>query len=622
MSLQFFLDDYCMDALKCFTLRLLFLVKLALFWLIFFVSMRLIFMLYHFGQLPSLSAYDWIKIFSLGGWMDFSLIGYILLLSGIFISLFFFTGRITQLVFKYFNLFLLTFFVLLLVSDMELYRHWGYRIDATPLFYLKTPEEAFASLKFWLILVLFLFSLLLIFSFSKFYHFLIGRMRLDKGKWWMVPIFLFLSATMIIPIRGGLGVAPMNPGKVYFSHNLFGNHAALNGVWNMIYGLTMLKSMGKQYPDYISAKEADPYIISFEITNDDAPKVLKTTKPNIVVILLESFTSKFIMPLGGLEGVTPNLNKLCKQGLLFSNIYASGDRSDKGLVSILGGFPAQSTQSIILYPPKSIKLPTLSRCLDSVGYYTSFYYGGDPDFANIRTFLYSARFNRIISQTDFPRSFNFGKWGVPDEYVFQKLLSDLDEAETPFFKFFFTLSSHEPFEFPDEPVFPEHNAVDKYASSVYYTDYWLGRFFDEVSKKPCWDNSLFILLADHGHRLPGNNRIYESAKFEIPMLWLGGALDTVGVVSRIGSQIDLARTLLYQLDIDANEFAFSRNLLSNSNKQFAYYAFNDGFGFITDSCQFIWDHRGQIDILNNCNEEIRKEAFSYFRYYHDFFLGL
>jgi phosphoglycerol transferase MdoB-like AlkP superfamily enzyme len=584
--------------------------------------MRLIFMLYHFGQLTSLRLYDWIKILTLGGWMDLSMIGYILLLSGILISFLFFSGKITQIVFKYFNLFLLTFFVLLLVSDMELYRHWGYRIDATPLFYLKTPEEAFASLKFWLILILFLFSLLIIFSFYKFYHFIIGRIRLENGRWWIVPIFLFLSATMIIPIRGGLGVAPMNPGKVYFSQNVFVNHAALNGVWNMVYGLSMLKSMGKQYPDYISAEDAEKYINSFGFKNDDAPKVLNTRKPNIVVILLESFTSKFIEPLGGMEGVTPNLNKLSEQGLLFSNIYASGDRSDKGLVSVLGGFPAQSTQSIMLYPPKSIKLPTLSRSLYSMGYNTNFYYGGDPDFANIRTFLYSARFNKIISQSDFPRSLNFGKWGVPDEHVFQKLLSDLDEAEKPFFKFFFTLSSHEPFEFPDESAFPGHNTVDKYASSIYYTDHWLGWFFNEVSKKPYWNNTLFILLADHGHRLPGNNKIYEPEKFSIPMLWLGGTLDTIGVVPQIGSQIDLVRTLLYQLDVDANEFVFSRNLLSNSNKQFAYYAFNDGFGFITDSCQFIWDHRGQIEILDNCNEEKRKEAFSYFRYYHNFFLGL
>lgn len=106
------------------------------------------------------------------------------------------------------------------------------------------------------------------------------------------------------------------------------------------------------------------------------------------------------------------------------------------------------------------------------------------------------------------------------------------------------------------------------------------------------------------------------------MLWLGGPLDTVGVVSRVGSQTDLARTLLYQLNIDASRFIFSRNLLASSEKHFAYYAFNDGFGFITDSCRFIWDHQGQAEIFNSGCEGIKNDAFSYFKYYQDYFLGL
>jgi len=611
-----------MNPLRSLTQRVLLLLKLAIFWLSFFLSMRLLFMLYHFGQLSSLSITDWIKIFVLGAWMDLSLTGYILLLSCILITLFFLSTRTLLTIFKYINLFLLIIFTSLLVSDMELYRHWGYRIDATPLFYLKTPGEAFASLEIWLIITLVISIGLLVYAFFRYYQFLVGRSELEKGKLFVAPVFLFLASTMIIPIRGGFGVAPMNPGKVYFSRNIFGNHAALNGVWNMIYGLTMLESMGKEYPRYITAQEAESHIASFDIQNDAAPKILKTDRPNIVLILLESFTSKFIEPLGGMQGVTPNFNRLSQQGLLFSNLYASGDRSDKGIVSVLSGFPAQSRRSIIQYPPKSAKLPKFSKILDFLGYHTSFYYGGDPNFASISTFLYSARFGQIISQSDFPASIDRGKWGVPDEFVFQKLISDLDKAETPFFKFFFTLSSHEPFVFPAEPFFPDNNTLSKYASSVYYADQWLGYFFDEVSKKPYWDNTLFILIADHGHRLPGKNQVFEPEKFAIPMLWLGGPLDTVGVVSRVGSQTDLARTLLYQLNIDASRFIFSRNLLASSEKHFAYYAFNDGFGFITDSCRFIWDHQGQAEIFNSGCEGIKNDAFSYFKYYQDYFLGL
>lgn len=579
-------------------------------------------MLYHFEQSAPLAFREWIGIFANGIRMDLSFTGYILLLSGVFIALLFFTSKGTYLFFKYFTLILLVIFTLILAGDMELYRNWGYRIDATPLFYLKTPGEAFASIKIWLILVLLILSFLIILVSIKLYLKLVLKTPLLKGKWWMVPIFLFLSATMIIPIRGGFGVAPMNPGKVYFSHNVFSNHAALNGLWNMIYGMTMLESMSKRYPDYLSAEEADSFYNSLDIRNDKAPHILKTSRPNIIILMLESFTSKIIESLGGLEGVAPNLNKLTKQGLLFTNIYASGDRSDKGLVSILSGFPAQSTQSIILYPPKSVKLPTISEMLDSAGYNTFFYYGGDPDFANIRSYLYSAKFRNFTTLADFPNSQNFGKWGVPDQFVFQRLLTDLEEAKSPFFTLLFTLSSHEPFEFPEESAFQGSDEESRFLSSVQYTDRWLGWFFNEAEKKSWYDSTLFIVIADHGHRLPGGNKNYESKKYAIPLLFVGGALDTLGVVSQVGSQIDLARTLLYQLDIDANKFTFSRNLLSQSRKQFAYYTFNDGFGFVTDSCLFIWDHTGQAAIHDNCSEANKKNAFSYFRYYYDYFLKL
>ena len=186
----------------------------------------------------------------------------------------------------------------------------------------------------------------------------------------------------------------------------------------------------------------------------------------------------------------------------------------------------------------------------------------------------------------------------------------------------FTLSSHEPYDIPEEPVFPATTEENKYLSSISYTDKWLGWFFEQAKQRPWFDNTLFVLIADHGHRYPGATRYYKPEKFAIPMLWLGGAIDTVGVNSKIGGQTDLARTLLNQMEISASDFILSKNLLSEEVDEFAYYAFNDGFGYVEPNGVFVWDHVGQRAVTDTPNDSLRHNAFSYFSYYHKFFLGL
>ncbi len=554
--------------------------------------------------------------------MDLSIVGYIMLLVLLVVAVLFFSGKVTKKVVNTITIILLAVFSVVVVVDLELYRNWGYRIDAAPIFYLKTPGEAIASVKGWFVVLFSLFSILL-FSVSYFvYTIAVGKTKLAKAKWWSIPIFVFFASTMIIPIRGGFGIAPMNPGKVFFSSNLFSNHASLNVVWNLIHSITKSGKMYKEYPNYAKEAESKQFYESLNIGKESADEVLNCEKPNVVIILLESFTAKVIEPLGGVEGVTPNFTKLSDEGLLFTSIYASGDRSDKGIIAVLSGFPAQSTQSVIKHTVKASKLPSISNSLYKEGYSTTFYYGGDPDFANIRSFLYNANFKSIVTQDDFPKPLRSSKWGVHDEHLFKRLLTDLDSARAPSFKLLFTLSSHEPFDFPGEQAYPATSEENKFLSSVNYSDKWLGWFFDQAKQKSWYDNTLFVLIADHGHRYPGSTPYYESEKFAIPMLWIGGALDTIGTNNQIGGQVDLAQTLLYQLGVESGDYFFSRNLLSNKKNPFAYYVFNDGFGFVTSEGLFVWDHVGQRTIVDAPNDSIKQTAFLYFSNYQRYFLGL
>ncbi len=585
-------------------------------------------MLYSYSHTSQILTSDWWNILIRGAWMDVSLIGYILLLSGLVFALLSFSKDIwIRGFFKYYTIILLVIFSFIIIPDLELYQNWGFRIDATPLFFLKTPGEAFASTPVFKTILLFILTGVVIVSFYIFYKRWVANKSsiFEKGKWWYIPSFVFFSALMIIPIRGNFGIAPMNPGKVYYSQNMYCNHAALNPVWNMMYSLSKSSSMYKRYPDYIDKAKANSISPTLMVNNGETKPVLKNNRPNVVLILLESFNSKNIETLGGLKDVTPNFNTLSKQGILFSKLYASGDRSDKGIVAVISGFPAQPTKSVIKYPLKSQKLPTISGVFDSLGYSTSFYYGGNPDFANIRSYLYSSKFRRLVTQDDFPISTQNSKWGAHDEFVFERLIADCDSAKAPFFKMIFTLTSHEPFEIPAKPKFKGDEDETKYINSIYYTDSCIGSFINKAKTKEWYKNTLFILIADHGHYYPGKDLYYVPRKFAIPMLWFGEVLNVNSlIVSKTGSQVDLASTLLSQLGVKTHQFKFSKNLLSDGVKPFAYYVFNDGMGFVTDSSAVVFDHTSKKFILKEgINvDKTSDEAFSFLEFYQDYFLSL
>ena len=154
-----------------------------------------------------------------------------------------------------------------------------------------------------------------------------------------------------------------------------------------------------------------------------------------------------------------------------------------------------------------------------------------------------------------------------------------------------TLSSHEPFEVPMEPVFKGHDDLTKFRNSIYYTDRSLGMFLDWAKTTEWWNNTLVVIVADHCRRNSSDVLVYSEEIFKIPMLWLGGVLVKTGIIiEKTGSQVDIPITILHQLDLDDN-YPFSKDLLSPESRSFAFYTFNEGFGFITDSSKYIYDHK-------------------------------
>jgi len=311
---------------------------------------------------------------------------------------------------------------------------------------------------------------------------------------------------------------------------------------------------------------------------------------NVLLIILESFSNKVISSLGGMNGITPCLDSLCEKSIVFTNFFASGDRSDKGLISIFSGFPAQPTTSIIDYPAKSQQLPFLFKTFSNEGYNTAFYYGGDLNFANFKSYFSNSGLHKTITSDDFSRKEHIQKWGVPDGILFAKLLEDLENNPSPFFYSCFTLSSHEPFDVPMAPVFGTKSRDELSKNGFYYTDYELSNFLKTSATKEWWKNTLVIITADHGSRSPGNTSNHSREKFNIPMIWTGGALLRTGFqVQRIGSQTDIPATLLSQFNLNADEYIYSNDLFDNS-QGYAFYVFNNGFGFTNDEGYIIYDN--------------------------------
>ncbi len=582
--------------------RLLALVVYALFWLAFFFGARLFFIVTKIPEASAFGLADLFATFRHGILLDASAIAYVMAVPMlVMLPSMWFSGEWYRRFLRVYTWVFIVVAALIVTGDAILYRYWGFRMDYTPLLYLKTPKDAAASATFGQI-VFFVLSVSAISAlFIRLYNRFADRFfrRLERARP-LIPsllFFLVLAASLIIPIRGGIGLAPVNAGSVYFSREMFLNHTAVNVVWNV--GSSLFNQRPVENP-YVFGDTVEAGSLVDSLTSDTGPsvRVLDTGRPNVLVIILESFGNYLVGSLGGDPLTTPRLNGYSDQGILFSSFYASGNRTDKALPAILSGYPAQPATSVIKEPKKAQSLPGLASALRKAGYRTSFWYGGDINFANFNSYLISAGFQDIITMEDFdPSTFN-SKWGVHDHILLETLRdSMMTVPEEPFFKVVLTLSSHEPFEVPLETVFEGRDDLTRFRNSVHYTDRSVGEFLDFARTTGWWDNTLVILLGDHCRRKSVSDLVYSGDIYRVPMLWLGGALDTAGMkVSSTGSQVDLAPTLLRQLDLEY-DYPFGKDLLSEHPGSFAFYSFNEGFGFVTDSSRAVYDHKARTMVV-------------------------
>lgn len=567
--------------------------------MIIFSSQRLLFFVYHFKLFKDATIADQLWLFVKGLRLDLSMSGYFLLIPTVLFILHIFLPKKSLIFEKIIHVYTIILVVLVLflgIMDLSIYREWGTKLNSRAVeFLILSPGEALASstsspilLSTILFIVQLTLFLILYYKYLKFelepkLHFLL--------KFLSMLAYAFIAVMMM---RGGLQLAPINQSAVYFSNSSIINHASLNTEWNLMHSV-IENHFSNENPYVFMDKNIAKYKIDslYNLSSHTSDTILNTNKPNIVFIILESFTSDVVEYFGGEQNVCPNMTQLAKDGIAFSNIYASGDRTDKGMIAILSAFPTQAVRTIIQQPDKFEKLPSISKTLDKYGYNSSFYYGGESEFSNFKSYLLSAGINKIIDKNDFSANQMNSKWGAHDGYLFDKLITDLPHTKEPFVSVVLTLSNHEPFEIPVPSPYNGEDLPSKFRKSAHYTDQCVGDFMNKAKKEKWYKNTLFVFVADHGHRLPKEyDKAYDVRKFRIPLFFYGDVIKKEKQhqnITKIGSQTDIVRTILNQMSISDSSYKWSSDLLSKK-PGFAFYTYDNGIGWIDDNQKITMDN--------------------------------
>ena len=555
-----------------------------------------VFMAYYAVEAAGAGFRGWIDVLWHGLTLDMTVAGYVTALP-ILVTLLSLWLRLPE---KVWRGVLTTWFVLVAVTtavifavDVALYEHWGFRIDSTVLIYLADPEEAMASVDFWLGVRQTLLAAAYAAGMIWVYRRILGVFD-GRTVGWRVASLGSLAVVMLagfdfLAIRGGTGASVANVSKVYFSPTQFLNHAATNPVFSFLASLGDRVDYADEYPFFDEAVRA----AKFDALRGNGPAagptepVLNTARPNVVIVILESFARTVMDAEVGGEPVMPYMQRLKGEGIWFENFFANSFRTDRGEVAILSGFPAQTRMSIMKLPAKSRNLPSIARSLAGEGYATSFAYGGDLNFTNQSSYMYATGWQELIWQKDLRFDAPAADWGYDDALMcdwFADRVIALSDAGKPFLAGLLTLSSHTPFDVPYSKF------DDKVLNAMAFSDECVGKMIDRLKASPAWKDLLVMLVADHGYPYPRTLTYNEPLRHRIPMIWTGGAVARPRVVEDYAAQIDIAATLLAQLGVAHDDFDYSKDIFAPPPpRKFAYYTFNDGFGVVDASGEAVWD---------------------------------
>ncbi len=604
---------------------ILFLLKYVLFWLLLFTFFRILFLVFYHTLIhnESIPFTETIKVFYHALNLDLSFLGYLMIVPFFILLINLFINRpFFQKILDGISFFYIVLCSLISMGEIGIYDEWRTKLNYKALAYLEHPSEVFNSisrLKFALLITVLVSVIALwIFLYRKWFRY---PYKIKIAHLWQKISFILISPFILFYfIRGGLQGIPISQSDAWFSNHLILNDVAVNPSWNLMANMIKMKDLLNENP-FVSFDDNYAQTIVNEmhkVEKDTTISILTTKKPNIVLIILESWPAAVIESIGGDNYIAPNFNKLEKEGILFNHLYSSGNRSQQGMASIFGGFPAIPITTLTEYPEKYSSLPSLTKILNKNGWNSSFYFGGQLRYGNIKSYIIYNEFNRIIEGENFSNSVPRGKLGVHDEFLFERNLNDLKNEKQPFFSAMFTMSSHSPYDQPIQNIIKKDVSELPFLNSVFYTDHALGDYFEEARKQSWFANTLFIIVSDHSHVSHKNYPLQTFNYHQIPMLFVGNVIkpEFKGTkYEKTSSQTDLPATLLKQLGLDASAFIWSKNLFNPYSPEFAYFEMNEGVGWKSKDGLFVYDKlhdkflQKELDSINAQKTLIQGKAY-------------
>jgi len=408
------------------------------------------------------------------------------------------------------------------------------------------------------------------------------RPWLDQPRTWS-NLRLWLTWPLVVlvcglAIRSSLDHRPANPATFALTSDPMVNTLVLNSAYSVTYAVYGMRHEARSSEVYGKMGEAEileQVRLSRELLQDrrpllgdpeiptlvDQPAGIKREKPlNLVIILEESLGATFVESLGGVP-VTPEIEKLKKEGWWFEQLYATGTRSVRGIEAVTTGFLPTPAQAVVKLSLAQRNFSTLAAILGRQGYESEFIYGGESHFDNMRGFFLANGFSQVTDENDYVNPIFKASWGVSDEDLFNKTHERLSEKHAQgkqSYTLVFTSSNHSPFEFPDGRIelYEQPKGTDN--NAVKYTDWALGRFIEKAKQSPYWKDTVFLVVADHDIRVRGESLV-PIERFHIPGLILGADLKP-RTVKTVSSQIDLPTTMLSLMGISARHPMPGRDL--------------------------------------------------------------
>ncbi|AEC18671.1 putative sulfatase [Pusillimonas sp. T7-7] len=486
--------------------------------------------------------------------------------------------------------------VLLEVSTPQFIQEYDTRPNRLYVEYLKHPQEVFGMLwKGYKAMILAAVVVLGLFVWLA--HRLFGHGMPDQAMpWWQDILFSLTAAALIfLAIRGTLKHRPINPSTVAYCGDSMLNTLPLNSLYSVTYAIYSMKNersasdiYGKLSSDEINtiirqcaALPAGPAEIP--TLHRQTPAQTRSRPLNLVLIVQESLGAQYVGNLGG-AGLTPELDELSKSAWNFTRAYATGTRSVRGLEAVTAGFPPTASDAVLRLSGAQSNFFTLAQLLKQHGYRSRFIYGGEAHFDNMKSFFLGNGFDELHDRASFKSPAFVGTWGASDEDMFNKLHGLLTEPPSqPTLTLAFSVTNHSPWEYPAGRIVTDGNPATV-ENTVRYADWAIGRFFEQARQSDYWQNTVFLIVADHDSRVGGASLV-PLRHFHIPALILGADV-AAKRDDRLISQIDLPPTLLSLMGLSTEHPMIGHDLTQAGGGR-AMMQYGENYGYLKEDALIV-----------------------------------